>query len=299
MLSSTYMRPGYTCTILHLPFFSLRAMQSSLESAWSSMHLDLIAAGSSLLLYGFYFNLFLFSMYTLSRRWGSPGSYFLASTSCIMAVLCTAGVVTTAVRVIVDYRLVYGLSSAPTLPEPQSIQILQINATQRAIPTLNNLTTDFLYLYRCYVIWGYQKRILVLPATFMLATFAVGIWDVQDSSLQAQQIMFCLAVLTNLTLTTLTAGRILWIGRMTPHIIPDNTYRARCKRAINIILESGGLYCAGVGFLLITASIKSQMAYLVGVMLSVPIMNILPTFTIVYVAMTDAFDDSKEAKLMV
>ncbi|KAK7022976.1 hypothetical protein R3P38DRAFT_2956742 [Favolaschia claudopus] len=267
-----------------------------LDSAWSYVAMNLIAAGLSLLLYGLYLGLFLFSIYTLSRRWGAPGSYILAATSCTMAILGTAQVVISVARVIADYRLLHSVSFGETLLAEDSDPRQILNVAQRAVPTLNNLVTDSLFLYRCYVIWGRQKHILAVPAAFMLSTFAMGIWDTWMANSEAPKIMFGLAALTNITLTSLTAGRILWLWRKLPQINQDSTSSARCKRAVNIILESGALYCLGVVLLLIAVSVKHEMEYLVGVSLSSLLVNILITFTIVYVALKDSFDHSEEVK---
>ncbi|KAJ7925062.1 hypothetical protein B0H13DRAFT_1863427 [Mycena leptocephala] len=64
-------------------------------------------------------------------------------------------------------------------------------------------------LYRCYIIWGSKKKVLILPALCSLAT---------------------------------VAGRIWYKGRET-QIVLGPTFRKKYNTAAALVLESGALYC--------------------------------------------------------
>ncbi|KAJ7716234.1 hypothetical protein DFH07DRAFT_356254 [Mycena maculata] len=116
-----------------------------------------------------------------------------------------------------------------------------INATI-IIFAINNLVTDTLFLYRCYVIWDFRKKVIILPGMFLLSTFVFGVfasYTVEDNLIT---IAYTMATATNILLTTLTAGRIWWKRRQTSHTGLDDTFRKWYSTAVAIILESGAAY---------------------------------------------------------
>ncbi|KAJ7248834.1 hypothetical protein B0H12DRAFT_1122947 [Mycena haematopus] len=98
---------------------------------------------------------------------------------------------------------------------------------------------------------------------------------------------------TNLSLTALTAGRLLWIRRTTSCVDVKNRFRARCNRAIGLILESGAIYCIVMIFLLITVSLNAQEMYGIEAGFASQLINIIPTFTLVYVGLDDRVNESR------
>ncbi|KAJ7897020.1 hypothetical protein B0H13DRAFT_1884784 [Mycena leptocephala] len=78
-----------------------------------------------------------------------------------------------------------------------------------------------------------------------------GILSVVSLSIQDTIIMFGLAAATNVVLTALTAGRILWMRREASHILADKTLRPRYNVAIrlmcNIIPTCTLVYVGGIG----------------------------------------------------
>ncbi|KAJ7215938.1 hypothetical protein GGX14DRAFT_562384 [Mycena pura] len=128
---------------------------------------------------------------------------------------------------------------------------------------------------------------------------AAAILSVISISYQDATIMYGLAAVTNVVLTTLTAGRILWMRRAASHVPVDKTLRLRYNTAIRLILESGVIYCIGAIVMLI-ASLGAAENTSVGATQSVilmaiaqPLLNIVPTFTLVYVG-RNATDTSED-----
>ncbi|KAJ7666782.1 hypothetical protein DFH06DRAFT_1126839 [Mycena polygramma] len=150
------------------------------------------------------------------------------------------------------------------------------------------------YLYRCYVIWGHQRKVAILPVLFMLSTLAVGIWmwtqleDTEEVDNTHIQVMLGLAALTNIVLTGLTIGRILWVRRAATHLGLEKTIRVRYNTAAAIILEFGAIYCGVAVFLFVTASLNDERIFNIGTGVAVELLNIIPTFTLVYIGLQSA-----------
>ncbi|KAF7340765.1 hypothetical protein MSAN_02105100 [Mycena sanguinolenta] len=260
---------------------------SPIGPSWSALMEVFSEIGVSLVLYGIYLCLFALSIYILARRRGTHGTKLLMAWSCVIAAIATVRIAVYISKAIESARIVEELVSMqvsnPTL-------FITLGTAQLVLTAVNNLAADSLYLYRCYVIWGHRWKILILPALFMFATIAVGVAALcAKTSLigTKPQFMYGLVVVTNLVLTSLTAGRLLWIRRTTSSVDVTNKFRSRCNRAIGLVLESGAIYCAAVTLLLVTASFKDPEVYAIEVGFGSQLMNIIPTFTLVYVGLDD------------
>ncbi|KAJ7913715.1 hypothetical protein B0H13DRAFT_2326103 [Mycena leptocephala] len=151
---------------------------------------------------------------------------------------------------------------------------------------INGLVTDSFFLYRCYVIWGLQKKVLVLPVVLILSTIIIGILGLMGFA--DIRIAYGLTIATNLVLTTLIAGRIMWIRRAASFVGLDKTLRERYNRAMGMILESGAIYCVGV--IAVIAIINDPTVYNAAWGAMGQLMNIIPTFSLVYVGLKNAGD---------
>ncbi|KAJ7320856.1 hypothetical protein DFH08DRAFT_819109 [Mycena albidolilacea] len=218
------------------------------DSAWHFLFNLFAATGAfkvSLLLYGtrtgIYINLFLLSVYTLSRRRKSHGKNFLLGASCVIAVVATTEMGCNIAQTILTARLVQQLVNAQVWDRPHLVKALK--TAQYSLLGINK------WLYRCYVIWGYQRKILILPVMFMLTTFVGGIWAAPTPDAIKAQIVYSL-------------------------------------------LESGAIYCVGIIFLLVSSSVKEFDVFLIGLGFISQLLNIIPTFTLVYIGLTDTTDKS-------
>ncbi|KAJ7340780.1 hypothetical protein DFH08DRAFT_963634 [Mycena albidolilacea] len=146
-------------------------------------------------------------------------------------------------------------------------------------------------LYRCYVIWGCEKKVTIFPTLLILSTFAVG--NVAIYNPEAVLITYGLSAATNVILTFLTAGRILWVWRHAPRVRANEKLRGRYETAIKLILESGAIFSISSIFLLITFVGHHEM-YVIGTAFALQLLNIIPTFTLVYVGMTNIIDPDHE-----
>ncbi|KAF7340761.1 hypothetical protein MSAN_02104700 [Mycena sanguinolenta] len=262
------------------------------DSSWDSFTAVFSKTGISLVLFGIYVNLFWLSIYTLARRRGIPRQDFLIAASSAMAVMALMQIAVGVAQIALATRFLQESVRHAASNPPQSMQTLQ--AVSNELLTINVAATDIFFMYRCYVVWGYQRKVLILPTLLMLATLGTATIGSLSCEIPAAVIPCGPATATNIVLTTLTAGRILWVSRQPAPLGLSETNQSCYKRAIRIILESGALYCVATIFLLIAASKNSLQAFDVGYAMGQQAVassqNIIPTFTLVYVGLQGTAD---------
>ncbi|KAJ7775858.1 hypothetical protein B0H14DRAFT_3588132 [Mycena olivaceomarginata] len=232
----------------------------------------------------------------------TAGTKLLMVASCMMAVVGSTQMAVDVAIAVAAARLLQQLVHSEVVNEQGLIILPLFELTLPALETGQAVTFTinkfhFRWLYRCYVIWGHKKAI-ILPALLMLSTFVavVGIVacvnDVTDT-----RIPLILGAATNLVLTALTvlsgrpAGRIFWIRRAASHVALGSTFRSRYNRAIGLIVESGAVYCIVAMFLVISSSLNREI-FSIGVGIGQQLMNIIPTFTLVYVGRNNTGDNT-------
>ncbi|KAJ7305619.1 hypothetical protein DFH08DRAFT_1089006 [Mycena albidolilacea] len=250
----------------------------------------LIRAGISLLLYGIYICLFLLSIRVLSCR-ATPGRKLLIVFSCVMAVVGTVAMAIEIFLAVISARHVQELVHGGSLNKLAEEQTL---GKALDITTIVNLfISDSFFLFRCYVIWGYRWKVAILPAVLILSTFTVGILaTANDEALFVTY--YGLAAAANFVLTTLTAGRIFWVWRHASCLSVDTNLRGRYNTALKLVFESGAIYCVGIVFLLIGFE-GNEDIYVITTAFAGQALNIIPTFTLVYVGLNNSGDPTQES----
>lgn len=235
------------------------------EVRWSTMLFDVSVISTVLLLYALYVVLFLYSIHTLRRR--IPGGKILLVTAWTMFVLATCSTVNLSIATGISMRTVYLLVQGSRDTPAQLVRVYHaLVLVQDIILAMNNLVTDLLFLYRCYLIWGSRRRILVLPGMFIFATVVVGsitgleyAGSITSNSSIDRRVPVGMAGITNILLMCLTAGRIWYIRRQTRPLTGQSSQK-RYGTAIAIIFESGVLYSLCVIIYVISTSINSASA---------------------------------------
>ncbi|KAJ6590485.1 hypothetical protein DFH09DRAFT_1139472, partial [Mycena vulgaris] len=252
---------------------------------------------TSLVLYALYVVLFIFTIYTLTHS-GRARSRFLLVTTSVMFLLGTLealdSVVQTGNIIRLNKELIQGSPEFPRLSRLFS-RVDLLGGIRLAV---NNFVTDLVFVYRCYVIWGSKKTVLILPGISIFATVVVGCISVVGLDVDSEpyidaRIPISIGTGTNVILVCLTAGRI-WYIRHEAHIVNGNTFRKRYDTAVAMILESGGIYCLlGILEIIVRSfmSAKDPSDYqvliiggVIGGMVSQGV-NIVPTLILVRVGM--------------
>ncbi|KAH9841019.1 uncharacterized protein C8Q71DRAFT_701398, partial [Rhodofomes roseus] len=173
---------------------------------------------------------------------------------------------------------------------------------KQALYGTNNIIADSVVIYRCYVVWGFSIKIIIIPVIMLIATSVCAYTAVYNFSqvtpggtVFAQNIvpwgtaLFSLSLATNVTVTTLIAVRIWWLARQTSTALSDR-HLIKYRRAIAIIIESGSIYSACIMTLLILYCRDTNAQYIVYDSLS-QIMGIVPTLIIVRVGLGITTED--------
>ncbi|KAJ7913175.1 hypothetical protein B0H13DRAFT_1874124 [Mycena leptocephala] len=181
---------------------------------------------------GIYISLFLLTIHLLFRRRKSFGMKFLIVASCIMAVLGTAQMAITIAQTVIAAHFVQQAVHSQVLNEHESVQLSSVRDHREGHCVHK-------HCYRCYVIRGFWKKIVIVPALLMLSTFVMGIvgtTTLNGAVEDVTQITFGLAAATNLVLTALT-------GKSIYSIVDSPTFNA--ERLVQLVgyCGSGVQHC--------------------------------------------------------
>ncbi|KAJ8695614.1 hypothetical protein PTI98_008199 [Pleurotus ostreatus] len=136
--------------------------------------------------------------------------------------------------------------------------------------------SDALLIYRCSIIWEARKSVLALPLLLAVTSALTGYTSQLSGS-----VFVILSMITNITVTSLIAGRIWWISRRLREFL-GTTY-TEYTAAMAIIIESG-LLCT-VSTAVFTATYNVQVARWAAYYFSSQAIGIAPTLILVRVGL--------------
>ncbi|KIM43707.1 hypothetical protein M413DRAFT_387096 [Hebeloma cylindrosporum] len=151
----------------------------------------------------------------------------------------------------------------------------------------NNVLADSLLLYRCYVVWGCKKIVVIGPAIPLIGSTVCGFLFEGSTRFQAW-IYVVTTLILNLILTGLTAGRIWWLARKARLILGTGLLQ-RYNTTIVILIESGVLYSLYIILDLVLLYILDNIFILDAGLIQV--VGIIPTLIIVQVGLGRAVRD--------
>ncbi|KAJ7895058.1 hypothetical protein B0H13DRAFT_1885676 [Mycena leptocephala] len=242
------------------------------EGDWDVMMGLFLQMGVSLLLYGIYISLFLLTIHLLFRRRKSPGIKLLIVMSCIMAVLGTTQMAVTIAQTAVVARFVQQIVHSQVLNEHETRSNYSVLEIIRVLIFGMNYPTTSL-LYRCYVIWGFRWKVVIVPALLMLSTFVMGIMEValfSGSVNDMTQIGYGLAAAANLVLTALTGKLVQLVGYYGSSV--QHHMLVLTAHSAVVTTRQWELY---------------ETIYFIGATIAEQLINIIPTFTLVYVGLNN------------
>ncbi|KAJ7438565.1 hypothetical protein B0H11DRAFT_589180 [Mycena galericulata] len=263
------------------------------------------AVSVEVFLYGILLVLLSIAAHLVYRRTGT-GRRILVSAMSLMALLATAQLGVSCRMSVLAYGLLRLLAIGGVEGEfpPQSargvriwIEFNNLYAVSAFLLVTNNLVTDSLFVYRCFVVWGRNVRIVIAPILMLFTATALGYLvtyevDVKPGSLDSR-VPFIMSILTNVVLIALTAGRIWWIRR-DARVLSESALIRTYNTVVAIILESGAIYCLTVLVYVICVSSVDNSPLVLYVFPSamLQIVNIAPALIIVRVGLGRAFEDT-------
>ncbi|ESK93741.1 hypothetical protein Moror_1439 [Moniliophthora roreri MCA 2997] len=223
--------------------------------------------GLTLFVAGFYALLFGLSTYFLMNRRDINKKLHLAWTSAVF-LIANLGALTRASNYIVDAVFYY--DAVRTQDFGPLIAYTTGGSSQTAMLTLTglcyiiaNCIADAILIYRCHILYGSRKAILVPLVFISLATNALGVvatsmkvkaqssnlesdsnWELFSVGSRLQIGYYCANAGVNGFLTLLLAGRIWWMAREARTFLQSQVHAIdrNYKSLASVIFESGMLY---------------------------------------------------------
>ncbi|KAJ7154354.1 hypothetical protein C8R43DRAFT_440543 [Mycena crocata] len=211
------------------------------------------------ILYGAYAVLFGCYLHVLRTRriWSTHRSnQFLAVATITLFILCTAHLALLLacipLRIRADEAFALG-------GEPQSHACyieFEMNRTMNVMYVTSNVIADSIFIFRCYAIWNFQRKIIVVPLLSTLAVAGLGYFDSgRLTSIVIITFLFDLSIavslFTTILLMGLSAGRIWWLARQAQDVL-GRRVTDKYYTVVAMILESGALYClGGIAFIIV------------------------------------------------
>ncbi|KAJ7210711.1 hypothetical protein GGX14DRAFT_565324 [Mycena pura] len=128
---------------------------------------------------------------------------------------------------------------------------------------VNNMVTDSLLIYRCYIIWNRNIRVVIVPTSMPGLGFLCSYENGYPGNIHLIHVDFGLVLgmvlTTNIALMALTAGRIWWIRREVTGVLEPSIVRTY-NTVIAIMqapssLESGAIYCISMIIYVVSVSV--------------------------------------------
>ncbi|KAK7012814.1 hypothetical protein R3P38DRAFT_1557304 [Favolaschia claudopus] len=211
------------------------------------------------IIYGVYLSVFVECLRLVTNRKAHGAKHiYLVATTLIMFILIT-------MRCVIDtYRCVAAFDGAD----------LNFGALNSPLGILTNVcwvlvttVADIFIVFRTYIVWGHDWRVIVLPVLFSLANLGTGALAVAtvaetgnpnsaiSSSKVAANAFMSLSLCTNVVCTGLIAFRIIQVQRQVSWMVASNTRRpSENRRVLSVLVESAAIYT----LLLIATMIAEQ-----------------------------------------
>ncbi|KAK7056663.1 hypothetical protein VNI00_002380 [Paramarasmius palmivorus] len=163
---------------------------------------------------------------------------------------------------------------------------------REALYVLNSFMADTLLIYRLYVIWSYNWKVIVGPIVLLLASSTSGAITVYEisrggsgDSVFSKHVsdwattLFTLTFVTNVIVTSLIAMKIWRMARNTSTYL-GRQHGLKYSRALVVIVESGALYSGSLLILLVLFTTNNEAQIILYSSVS-QIVGIAPTLIIV------------------
>ncbi|KAJ7732922.1 hypothetical protein DFH07DRAFT_990507 [Mycena maculata] len=233
--------------ILFLSFMPALPSTYSIQLDIEFIQVGLYILAGEMFLYGIYLVLFGFYLHILHTR-GISNNRFLTIATISLFMLGTSHFALLAADAL-------GIESEDSTAEIFSA----LNAAANGVYVTSNVIADTIFLFRCYAIWNFERKMIIIPALYIIAVAFFGylnlvqsIMDVEnvasDSHLSRDGLTFLLSVLPSLVATVmlmcLSAGRIWGLAHAARRVM-GRKIAGRYYTVCAMILESGALYFAG------------------------------------------------------
>ncbi|TFK58136.1 hypothetical protein BDN72DRAFT_966411 [Pluteus cervinus] len=246
---------------------------------WNQTFVPLLAAAlAEVLFYGVYVVLFSICTYILLKSPCRENWPFLIPAT-VMFALSTVDIAFTFRLVLAKTALMFDISAMPF-----SVAILP----KFLIFAVNNFIADLILIHRCYIIWGRNRYVAMCGGVLVVAGLVAGFISeltVDPNIRKYTPIYVGDVVLTNVSMTLMTAGRIWWVARRS-RVLVNNEQLGRYRLIVAIIIESGVIYS---GCVLLALAIPQDRYVVVIKCIYSRVVCIMPTLIVVQIGLGRAF----------
>ncbi|KAJ7066237.1 hypothetical protein C8F01DRAFT_1122748 [Mycena amicta] len=163
--------------------------------------------------------------------------------------------------------------------------------------TANVTFADTIFIYRCYLLWGDRRNVILVPGVLLVSTTVTGIIVSLELPGIDHRVPFILGISTNVVLVGLSAGRIISI-RQSAVTLGSNVLQSRYSTVLAVIVESGALYCFIALLVVVGRSVDhgDTVVYYAATGAACHAVNIVPTLAIVRTGLGYSMDHLKANK---
>ncbi|KAJ7218460.1 hypothetical protein GGX14DRAFT_695690 [Mycena pura] len=259
-------------------------VDGNLDSCWPWVTFLVAEKVTAAFCYAFMIALLTYAMVIMRTRCHLPETpVFIAmfswmvilSTMQIMLDLVDLSISMRSMKTLFQSHLTSNCDNAAWLPG--TVQILR---AQWAVLAANILVADGVFVYRCYQIWTRDIKIIIVPASLLIATTITT--AVVPTGRLDERVALGFGLATNLVLLTLSVGRILYNSRTMERDFGMSAARNHNKSAMRIVIYGGVLYCATALMVLISRSVGtgSNLAFYISVGAARHVVNIAPILAV-------------------
>ncbi|KAF5350810.1 hypothetical protein D9758_010405 [Tetrapyrgos nigripes] len=243
----------------------------------------LITTGVQLFFYGMYIPLFGVCIHLMRKRKRLHYKLHIALTT-LLFILCTSTVVLNLVTV----------AQAVKMPEEMR---MQRGISMLGVYMVANVCAELIMIQRCYVIWGANLYIIIVPFIGLCINLAFGV-SVLAYKTTYLVIFMIMTLIENIILTSLTAGRIYWINHEAGAIL-GSAVQTRYKMIAAMIMESSILYSTATIAGVVSMFAHNVLASDIAVNAQTQLVGIAPTLLVVRVGLgIDVKDVINSVKIM-
>ncbi|KAF7307569.1 hypothetical protein MIND_00551700 [Mycena indigotica] len=275
---------------------------TAFSTFWNGAAAEIVCTFTEILFYGIFVVLFAFAINLLIGRHatGQERSSILIGATLVMLVMASVqmffrlGGAYTATELLY-VRVAQGQGRAVNNVHDQNVLW---NFLEDVSLVTNNLVTDGVLIYRCFLIWGRNYYVIAAPSIMLLLTTILsylsavqGDYPQPGGPTVDLRIGFLLGVLTNLVLVGLTAGRILFTRHRARQLGIQADVVRKYNNATAMILESGAIISVWTVIYVILRSMNVPDTVWRAFRGGLPqLLNIVPTLIIVRVGLGHAID---------
>ncbi|KAI0739181.1 hypothetical protein C8Q80DRAFT_1275332 [Daedaleopsis nitida] len=176
----------------------------------------------------------------------------------------------------IDAYEAWSVKSATGRPNPTPIYA-DVASTMSLIKDCGTvalaLISDFIMVYRTFLVWGMRIRAILIPGILLLADIAMGVWSqytlsrtrfgndpiVEDIAISARY-FFAVTFAVNI----LCAGMLCWKIWHVHSLVPaevSSMGRSPTARVFEVMIQTAALYCAHLLILVVTDRIGSNVFF--------------------------------------